>query len=55
MHFCTEETVTLTVLGDLNLSIFNEQETMTPVKEAPKTLDNPDQSLLEHERVQHTR
>lgn len=56
MHFSTEETVSLTVLGDLNPSIFNEcKEKMRPVKKALKALDNPDQSLSEHEQVQHTR
>lgn len=56
MHFSTKETVALTVLGDLNPSIFNEcKEKMRPVKKALKALDNPDQSLSEHEQVQHTR
>lgn len=56
MHFSTKETVALTVLGDLNPSIFNEcKEKMRPVKKALKALDNPDQSLSEQEQVQHTR
>lgn len=56
MHFSTKEPVSLTVLGDLDPSIFNEcKEKMRPVKKALKALDNPDQSLSEHEQVQHTR
>lgn len=56
MHFSTNETVALTVLGDLDPAIFNEcKEKMRPVKKALKALDNPDQSLSEAEQVQHTR
>ncbi|XP_057666900.1 chromodomain-helicase-DNA-binding protein 1 isoform X1 [Diorhabda carinulata] len=56
MHFSTNETVALNVLGDLDPTIFNEcKEKMRPVKKALKALDNPDQSLSEAEQVQHTR
>lgn len=56
MHFSTKEPVALTILGDLDPSIFNEcKEKMRPVKKALKALDNPDQSLSEQEQVQHTR
>ncbi|CAG9816539.1 unnamed protein product [Phaedon cochleariae] len=56
MHFSTNETIALNVLGDLDPSIFNEcKEKMRPVKKALKALDNPDQSLSELDQVQHTR
>lgn len=56
MHFSTNEPIALDVLGDLDISIFNDcKEKMRPVKKALKALDNPDQSLSENEQVQHTR
>nr|XP_023028748.1 chromodomain-helicase-DNA-binding protein 1-like [Leptinotarsa decemlineata] len=56
MHFSTNETIALNVLGDLEPAIFNEcKEKMRPVKKALKALDNPDESLSTSERVQHTR